>query len=787
VDGEQETSNDRARWITVQGARTHNLRGVTVRVPKHRLTVFTGVSGSGKSSLAFDTIAAEAERLATAAYPAFVRHRLPQHPPADVDRVDGLTFTTIVDQRRFTGNARSTVGTASDIAPMLRLLFSRVGRPSAGFSPAYSFNDPSGMCPRCEGLGVVDDIDLERLLVRSLSLRDGAVRFPTFAPGTYRWKRLVYSGLADVDTPLGDLPEATLDTLLHAEGLKLPNPGPEYPKHGVFDGIIPRLRDSYLRKTPSRLTDEEKTALARVVVRGTCPDCAGTRLNAAARDSLIDGRSIADWSRLPISDLVGVAASVDEPSVAPLVASVRERLHALDMVGLGYLSLDRESSTLSGGEAQRVKIVRHLGSPLSDVTYVFDEPSAGLHPHDVQRLIDLLVRLRDAHNTILVVEHHPAVIAAADHVIDIGPGGGTRGGTIVFEGAPAKLAVAETATGRFLREPIPLKASPRPAKGTVRISNARRHNLRDLTLDVPLGVLTAVSGVAGSGKSTLFADELPGQHPDFSVVDQAPLRGGIRSTPATVLGVAEPIRAAFAEASGLHAAWFSANGRGACPVCKGKGVIVTDLAFLDDVHTPCDACGGTRFHPRALGATLDGRSIADVLAMNPAAAADLLRGHHAITRRLRWMDRVGLDYLTIGQGLDTLSGGERQRLRLARHLADAPAHDALRLVLDEPATGLHGTDVDRLLTLCDDLVDHGATLIVIDHNQRVIARADHVIDIGPGAGQHGGAVVYQGPPSGLTEEPESVTGRHLRQGIAPRDTLSGACRRGSERSSSRRR
>ncbi|WP_410653249.1 excinuclease ABC subunit UvrA [Amycolatopsis sp. cmx-4-54] len=753
---------DRGRWITVEGARTHNLRDVSVRVPKHRLTVFTGVSGSGKSSLAFDTIAAEAERLVTGGYPAFVRNRLPQHPPADVDRIDGLVFTTIVDQRRFTGNARSTVGTASDIAPLLRLLFSRVGEPNAGFSPAYSFNDPVGMCPRCEGLGVVDEIDLDRLLDRSRSLREGAVRFPTFAPGTYRWKRLVHSGLVDPDVPLERLPSAKVETLLHAEGLVLDSPGSDYPKHGLFDGIVPRLRDTYLRKTPSRLTAEEQEGLAGVVARGVCPECAGTRLSEAARGSLIDGRSIADWSALPVGELRDVVAKVCDPSVAPLLQAIRERLDALDSVGLGYLSLSRESRTLSGGEAQRVKIVRHLGSALSDVCYVFDEPSTGLHPHDVHRLLELLAELRDAHNTILVVEHHPAVIAAADHVIDLGPGGGDGGGRIQFEGSPGELVAAGTETGRILGTPLHFRQRTRAARGVVTISGARSHNLRDVTVDVPLGVLTVVSGVAGSGKSTLITGELPRQHPDFVVVDQAPLRGGIRSTPATVLGVAEPIRETFGKATGKHPSWFSANSRGACPVCKGKGVIITDLAFLDDVQTGCDACGGTRFNPDTLAARLNGRTIADVLAMNPADAAGLFGERSAIGQRLRWLDRVGLGYLTIGQSLDTLSGGERQRLLLARHLADAGPADELRLVLDEPTAGLHGSDVDRLLALCDELVDGGATLVLIEHDQRVIAHADHVIDIGPGAGAEGGTVVFEGTPSALAEDSASITGRHLR-------------------------
>lgn len=752
---------DRGRWITVEGARTNNLRGVSVRVPKHRLTVFTGVSGSGKSSLAFDTIAAEAERLSAESYPVFVRNRLPHRPPADVDRVDGLTFTTIVDQRRFTGNARSTVGTASDIAPLLRLLFSRIGEPPAGFSPAYSFNDPAGMCPRCEGLGTVDDIDLDALIDPTRSLRDGAVRFPTFAPGTYRWKRLVYAGLVDPDAPLSALRPDELDTLLHAQGLRLTNPGPEYPESGLFDGIVPRLRNSYLRKKPSRLTDDEQAALLRVVTRHACPDCAGTRLNAAARASLVGGLSITDWAALPVSDLREVVAGVHAPAVAPLLQAIIDRLDALDTVGLAYLSLDRDSGSLSGGEAQRIKIVRHLGSALSDVTYVFDEPSAGLHPHDVHRLTELLLQLRDAHNTILVVEHHPAVISAADHIIDLGPAGGIHGGTIQYDGPPTGLARSGTATGRMLNTPIRLREHSRPPRGSVMIRDARTHNLRDLNVRVPLGVLTVASGVAGSGKSTLFATELPRQHPGFVVVDQAPLRGGIRSTPITVLGIAEAIRAVYAAATGLHPSWFSANGRGACAVCRGKGVIVTDLAFLDDVQTTCDACAGTRFNDTALAATLDGRTIADLLAMDAGQASELLAGDPAITGRLGWIERVGLDYVAIGQSLNTFSGGERQRLLLARHLGETSSPETLRIVLDEPTAGLHDTDVDRLLHLFDQLSDAGATIIAIEHDLRVIARADHVIDLGPGAGHHGGAIVYEGTPHELIHTTASVTGRYL--------------------------
>ncbi|QVQ54148.1 ATP-binding cassette domain-containing protein [Spiractinospora alimapuensis] len=756
----------RAQWITVEGARSNNLRGASVRIPKHRLTVFTGVSGSGKSSLVFDTIAAEARRLVAETYPTFIRNRLPQHPPADVDRVDGLTYTTVVDQRRFTGNARSTVATASDLAAPLRLLFSRLGRPSAGFTPAYSFNDPEGMCPRCEGLGAVDDIDLDQLLDRAVSLRDGAVRFPTFAPGTYRWKRLTQSGVGDPDLPLSRWSPRDLDTILHAEGLRLTNPHPEYPKSGIFDGVLPRLRDAYLRQTPSRLTDAERDALERVVTRHPCPDCGGTRLNDRARASRVDGASIADWSALPVSALRNVVASMRAPEVQPLLAAIRDRLDSLDAVGLGYLSLDRVSSTLSGGEAQRVKIVRHLGSPLSDICYVFDEPSTGLHPHDVHRLLELLTRLRDLNNTILVVEHHPSVIAAADHVIDLGPGAGTDGGTVQYEGSPAGVRDTATATGRVLRAPVALRTDPRDPRDHVTIRHATTHNLRDVTVDVPLGVFTAVTGVAGSGKSSLFGTELPRQHPDFVAVDQAPLRGGTRSTPATALAVAEPIRETFARATGRHPSWFSANARGACPVCKGKGVITTDLAFLDDVRTTCDACDGTRFAPETRAATLGGHSMADVLAMSPAQAAPLFADRPDVTHRLTWMRRVGLGYLTLGQSVDTLSGGERQRLRLARHLGDIGTVRGQRIVVDEPTAGLHGTDVDDLVALFTHLVADGATVIAVEHNQRVIAQADHVIDIGPGAGEAGGTVVFEGPPHQLVHHPTSVTGHHLRLAVS---------------------
>lgn len=740
--------------ITVTGARTHNLRDIDVEIPSHALTVVTGVSGSGKSSLVFDTIAAEAQRATAAGYPSFVRTRLAQHPPADVNRIDGLTFTTVVDQRRFTGNARSTVATAVDLSTPLRMLFSRFAVPSAGFSPAYSPNDPAGMCLTCEGLGTVSVIDEDALIDPDLSLNDGAVRFPTFAPGTYRWKRLVTSGLCDPSVPWSQLPEDVRDVLMHARDLALKDPLPGYPDHGRFDGIIPRLQDSYLRRTPSRLTTAERAGLDAVVSHSTCPDCAGARLNTAARSSLINGRSIADWATVSVSDLYELVVEATETlgeSAAPLLTEISRRVDALVEVGLGYLNLDRSSPTLSGGEAQRVKMVRHLGSPLTEVTYVFDEPAAGLHPSDVQRLITLLTGLRDRRNTVLVVDHNPAVIATADHVIGMGPGAGESGGRITFTGTPASVSSADA--------PV-IKPSVRTPTGSVTVEHARSNNLRDLTVTVPTGVLTVVTGVAGSGKSSLITTDFSAQHPDFTVVGQQPLHGGRRSSLLTVTGVADGLRSLFAASGDLSASWFSRNAKGGCPECRGAGEITTDLAFMEDTRTPCEACGGSGFNDKALSVTVGGYTIAEVEALRSADVAGLLGPADAA--RLRWVDRVGLGYLAIGRTLDGLSGGERQRLLLARHLGSVNDDEPRRLILDEPTTGLHAADVRRLLELFDELVDAGGTLVLIEHNQQVMAHADHVIDIGPGAGDAGGQVVFEGTPAALAHAgARSVTGRCL--------------------------
>ncbi|MGC3952751.1 MAG: excinuclease ABC subunit UvrA [Propionicimonas sp.] len=754
--------------IRVVHASTNNLRNVRVDLPKQALTVVTGVSGSGKSSLVLDTIAAEAQRLVNDTYPSFVRNRLPQWPAPEVQSMAGLTFTAFIDQRRFTGNARSTVATASDIAPLLRLIFSRVGEPSAGYSPAYSFNDPAGMCPECEGLGTVVDIDVDELIDPEKNIDEGPVRFSQFRPKVYRWKRFAYCGLFDRKKPLKDYTPEEMELFLYAEQFKLPNPDPRFPKTARFDGVVTRMRDVYVKNRPSKISASVKAELDRLTTQRVCPACGGARLNEAARGSLIEGRSIVDWTALSVSELREVVGGLDDPRVEPALVGVRRTLDALLSVGLGYLSLDRPSGTLSGGEAQRVKIVRHLGSALTEVTYVFDEPSTGLHPADVQRLNKLLLRLRDAGNTILVVEHHPQVIAMADHVVDVGPGAGAAGGRIQFEGTPQELRNSDTLTGRLLSRPLVVKDEVRRPRGSVLVRNARAHNLTGFDVEVPLGALTAVTGVAGSGKSSFATVELPRQHPEFTVVGQDPLRGGVRSTSLSALGVADEVREAFAAVSGLEPAWFSFNSKGGCPACRGKGYITTELAFLDDVATPCDVCNGERFNDTALAVKLDGHTIADVLRLTAADLAELFGDHPTIVATMGWLERVGLGYTAVGQSLDTFSGGERQRLLLAQHLGATRDLAAERIVLDEPTTGLHPGDVDRINQLFDDLVDAGATLVVVEHNLRVVARVDQVIDIGPGAGSEGGRLLFSGPPSDLLANRESLTGRALAIATATR-------------------
>ena len=753
--------------IVVIGARENNLRDVSLTIPVGKITVFTGVSGSGKSSLVFDTIAAESQRQLNDTFPAFIRNRLPQLGKPDVDAVANLSVAILIDQKQFGGNARSTVGTATDLAPLLRLVYSRIGRPQVGYSNVFSFNQPAGMCPRCQGLGTVDDIDENQLVDTRKSLNEGALRFPTFAVGTAPWKRYAHSGLFDNDKPLSRWPERQLNDLLHSAPRLLDDPPAQWYASAKFEGVLPRFRRVYLSGA-SGSGDKVRRRYAedfdRVVTTQACPECGGTRLNPAVLQCRIDGRNIAEASRLPVEDLLGFLRSIGNPAVGPVIDSLAAGLEHLAEIGLGYLSLDRVSSTLSGGEAQRVKMVRHLGSSLTRLTYILDEPSVGLHPADVRRLTDLLITLRDKGNTVLVVEHDPDLIAVADHVVDLGPEAGEHGGTVVFQGTLAGLKRAPTATGSYLRSKKHLVQNPREPRGTlVRVEGAQGHNLRNVTVDIPLGVLTVITGVAGSGKSSLV-DEVLASAPSMQLIDQAAVRGGRRSMPLTYLNVLDHLRRAFARANNIGVEWFSANSTGACPICGGLGMITTELAFMDDIDLPCDACGGRRFNDQALSYTLGGLTIADVLATSADAAADLFDSatEPHVSDAVARMRRTGIGYLALGQSLDTLSGGERQRLKLARQLArpvDAYA-------FDEPTTGLHGRDVAALLTLFDQLIDDGATLLVIEHDLDVMAHADWIIDIGPGAGTQGGTITFTGTARQLIEVSDNATASHLRRHVS---------------------
>ncbi|WJK40669.1 excinuclease ABC subunit UvrA [Solwaraspora sp. WMMA2056] len=773
---------DRHDMIRVHGARENNLRDIDVELPKRRLTVFTGVSGSGKSSLVFGTIAAESQRLINETYSAFVQGFMPTQSRPDVDVLDGLTTAIIVDQERMGGDARSTVGTATDANAMLRILFSRLGQPQIGPPSAFSFNVASvrgsgavtvdrgpnskavkatysrlgGMCPRCEGRGSVTDFDLTALYDDSKSINEGALTIPGFS--TEGWYARIYagSGFLDPDKPISRFTKKELDALLYKEPtrIKVDN------INVTYEGLIPRIQKSFLAKDVDAMQPHIRAFVERAITFTTCPDCDGTRLTEAARSSKIGGISIADACRMQISDLAEWVAGLSEPSVAPLLASLRHTLDSFVEIGLGYLSLDRPSGTLSGGEAQRTKMIRHLGSSLTDVTYVFDEPTIGLHPHDIARMNDLLLRLRDKGNTVLVVEHKPETIAIADHVVDLGPGAGTAGGQVVFEGTVDGLRASGTLTGRHLDDRATLKEKVRIPTGTLAVRGATANNLRDVDVDIPLGVLVVVTGVAGSGKSSLIHGSIPPGEGVVSI-DQAAIRGSRRSNPATYTGLLDPIRKAFAKANGVKPALFSANSEGACPTCNGAGVIYTDLAMMAGVASVCEDCEGRRFQAAVLEYRLGGRDISEVLAMSVTQAEEFFAdgeartpAAHAVLRRLA---DVGLGYLSLGQPLTTLSGGERQRLKLATHMA---AKGGV-YVLDEPTTGLHLADVEQLLGLLDRLVDSGKSVIVIEHHQAVMAHADWIIDLGPGAGHDGGRIVFEGTPADLVAARSTLTGEHL--------------------------
>ncbi|GAA0975110.1 UvrABC system protein A [Nocardioides aquaticus] len=768
--------------IRVHGARENNLKDVSVELPKRRLTVFTGVSGSGKSSLVFATIAAESQRMINETYSAFVQGFMPSQARPDVDVLEGLTTAIIVDQERMGASPRSTVGTATDANAMLRRLFSRLGEPSIGGPQAYSFNVASisgagavtttkagretkerrsftitgGMCPHCEGRGSVNDIDLTALYDDSLSLNDGALRIPGYSMEGWYGRIFRGCGFLDADKPIRDYSARELDDLLHKEPTKLKIDGINL----TYLGLIPQIKKSFLAKDVDAMQPHVRAFVERAVTFTTCPDCAGTRLTEAARSSTIGGVSIADACAMQISDLATWVRGLDEPSVAPLLATLGHTLDSFVEIGLGYLSLDRPAGTLSGGEAQRTKMIRHLGSSLTDVTYVFDEPTIGLHPHDVQRMNELLLQLRDKGNTVLVVEHKPEAIAIADHVVDLGPRAGTAGGEIVFEGTVAGLRASDTLTGRHLDDRVSPKEDLRTPTGVLEVRGASTHNLRDVDVDVPLGVLTVVTGVAGSGKSSLIHGSLAGRE-GVVVVDQSGIKGSRRSNPATYTGLLEPIRKAFAKANGVKPALFSANSEGACPSCNGAGVIFSDLGIMGGVSTPCELCEGRRFDSSVLDYTFGGKDISEVLAMSVAVAEEFFGSGDARVpaahKILVNLVDVGLGYLTLGQPLTTLSGGERQRIKLATRMAE----QGVTYVLDEPTTGLHLADVENLLGLLDRLVDAGKTVVVIEHHQAVMAHADWIIDLGPGAGHDGGLVVFEGTPADLVASRATITGEHL--------------------------
>ena len=754
------TNSRPTEYITIRGARENNLKNVSLRIPKRQITVFTGVSGSGKSSIVFDTIASEAQRLLNENFSMFVRNFLPRFPQPDADAIENLSMALVVDQKRLGGGSHSTLGTITDIAPLLRLLYSRLGQPHIGTRNLFSFNDPQGMCPECNGMGRMIGVDLERALDTTKSLNEGAILLPDYGVGSWDWSFYIQSGLFDNDKKLAEYSEEEMERLLYSKGTKIKSELAGRTINLTFEGVVEKFSRKYIKRDLKTLSERTQKTIAPFMTDGPCALCKGARLSQAALSSKINGRNIAELAAMQVSELIGVIQAISDPAAAPLVRTLSERLQYLVDIGLDYLSLSRETATLSGGESQRVKMVKHLSGSLVDVMYVFDEPSVGLHPRDVHRLNALLQKLRDKGNTVIVVEHDPEVMKIADHIVDVGPHAGTRGGMIVYEGSFAGLLQAETLTGKHLLQSMPIKESFRTATGYLPIINAKTNNLQNVSIEIPKGVLTVVTGVAGSGKSSLIHQAFMRQHPDVVLIDQSAVGISTRSNPATYTGIMDDVRKAFANANKVSPALFSFNSKGACENCQGLGVIYTDLAFLDEVKTPCEVCGGQRFKDEVLAYKLHGISISDVLAMTVRQALDFF-GSKEIVNRLQAMSDVGLDYLSLGQPLSTLSGGECQRIKLASELHKKGSV----YVMDEPTTGLHMSDIGHLLEVMNRLVDTGNTVIVIEHNLDIVRNADWIIDMGPEGGNKGGQIVFAGTPHQLLAAQGSITAEYVRRAV----------------------
>jgi len=744
-------------YIEIRGARENNLKNVSLRIPKRRITIFTGVSGSGKSSIVFDTIAAEARRQLNETFSTFIQNFLPRYAQPEADAIENLSMAIVVDQKRLGGGSHSTVGTITDIYSVLRLLYSRVGQPFVGYSNAFSFNDPQGMCPNCNGLGRKIGLDLDKFMDTSRSLNEGAILFPEWAVDSWGWNILTQSGLFDYDKKLADYTPEEMDRLLYSKPYKVKMQVGGKPVNMTLEGLAERFNSKYVARDLKAYSERTQNMVEPFMTVGPCSLCKGARLSQAALSCRIQGRNIAELAALEADELIEVIREIRDPVAAPMVESLVERLQHMIDIGLEYISLNRETDTLSGGESQRIKMVKHLGSSLVDVLYIFDEPSIGLHPRDVHRLNDLLRKLRDKGNTVLVVEHEPVVIAAADHIVDVGPRAGSRGGAIVYQGDVRGLLKADTLTGQYMNQSMPIKGTFRTPQGKLPITNARANNLQNVSVDIPTGVLTVVTGVAGSGKSSLIHYSFLPQFPDAIVIDQSAVGANSRSNPATYTGIMDDIRKVFAKENQVSPSLFSFNSKGACEACQGLGVIYTDLGFMEGIKTPCETCGGKRFKDEVLAYTLDGKSISDVLGMSVGEALGFFTANE-IVRRLRALSDVGLDYLTLGQPLSTLSGGECQRIKLASELHK----NGSVYVMDEPTTGLHMSDISHLLAIVNRLVDTGNTVIVIEHNLDIIRNADWIIDMGPEGGHKGGKVMFEGTPLQLLDAPQSLTSAYLR-------------------------